>query len=289
MCIAWKFSMRKDAIMKRLWLPGLISIYAVLLGLLITSCTGSNPVVTEGDDIVVQAYLFAHEPVDDNRLTSTVALDAESGQSPPVNDAQVALVKGSQRYALTPSPGDSGYYHYPGNDLFVEEGDHFTLEIQHNNRLITGETVVPEPPVNVALSSTVLDLFDPADSQFGTFPDLESLTVEVSWDNEEGALFYLVIENIEQDPEAIEISFKRPQDFISQPTQQDSFRINQGMVTHLGRHLVHIYRINQEYADLYESREQDSRDLNEPLTNINNSLGVFSAFNSQTVLFEVIE
>ena len=42
-------------------------------------------------------------------------------------------------------------------------------------------------------------------------------------------------------------------------------------------------------ADLYESREQDSRDLNEPLTNISNGLGVFSAFNSQTALFEVVE
>ena len=40
------------------------------------------------------------------------------------------------------------------------------------------------------------------------------------------------------------------------------------MMTHLGKHRVKVCRVNQEYADLYQSRNQDSRDLNEPLTNI---------------------
>ena len=39
--------------------------------------------------------------------------------------------------------------------------------------------------------------------------------------------------------------------------------------------------MNQEYADLYEGRVQDSRDLNEPPSNILGGLGVFSAFASQ--------
>ena len=37
----------------------------------------------------------------------------------------------------------------------------------------------------------------------------------------------------------------------------------------------------------YENLEQDSRDLNEPPTNIVNGLGIFSAFNSMNVFFEV--
>jgi len=59
------------------------------------------------------------------------------------------------------------------------------------------------------------------------------------------------------------------------------------IMTHLGKHRVKVYRVNQEYADLYQSRNQDSRDLNEPLTNIVNGLGVFSAFNSDSVFFEL--
>ena len=55
-----------------------------------------------------------------------------------------------------------------------------------------------------------------------------------------------------------------------------------------GRHKVTIYKVNEEYALLYETSEQDSRDLNEPYTNINNGLGIFSGFASQEFYFSVI-
>lgn len=51
--------------------------------------------------------------------------------------------------------------------------------------------------------------------------------------------------------------------------------------------MVKIFWVNQEYANLYDNLEQDSRDLNGPPTNIKNGLGIFSAFNSQNVYFEV--
>ena len=62
-------------------------------------------------------------------------------------------------------------------------------------------------------------------------------------------------------------------------TPSDEYEYHQGLES------PRVYRINQEYADLYGSRQQDSRDLNEPLTNNRNGLGVFSAFNSQAVYF----
>jgi hypothetical protein len=69
----------------------------------------------------------------------------------------------------------------------------------------------------------------------------------------------------------------------------DEYRITRINVTNLGLHRVNVYRVNQEYADLYRSRNQDSRDLNEPLTNIANGLGVFTAFNSDSVFFRVVQ
>ena len=48
---------------------------------------------------------------------------------------------------------------------------------------------------------------------------------------------------------------------------------------------IRLYRVNQEYADLYEGRVQDSRDLNEPPSNIVGGLGVFSAFASSEEIF----
>jgi hypothetical protein len=56
----------------------------------------------------------------------------------------------------------------------------------------------------------------------------------------------------------------------------------------LGLHMAKVYRVNEEYAQLYENRIQDSRDLNEPPSNIRGGLGVLSAFNSDSVLFVVV-
>jgi len=58
-------------------------------------------------------------------------------------------------------------------------------------------------------------------------------------------------------------------------------------LTQFGTYRVKIYRVNQKYADLYESRNQDSRELNDPNSNIINGLGIFTAFNSDSIFFEI--
>ena len=115
----------------------------------------------------------------------------------------------------------------------------------------------------------------------------KTMMLTVNWEQEEDALYYILVENIEKNPVPIESQFGRPpREFISQPTTRNEYTVNAMMMTHLGKHIVKVFRVNQEYADLYQSRNQDSRDLNEPLTNIVNGLGVFSAFNCDRVFFD---
>ena len=100
--------------------------------------------------------------------------------------------------------------------------------------------------------------------------------------------FYVNLINIDANPTAIDSWFGSAlQDFVFPPINDDSFAIRLPFITHLGNHRITVYKVNQEYVDLYESREQDTRDLNEPLTNINNGLGVFSAFNQTSVTLNV--
>lgn len=58
-------------------------------------------------------------------------------------------------------------------------------------------------------------------------------------------------------------------------------------LTHFGRHHLKLYRVNREYADLYEGLKQDSRDLNDSPSNIQGALGVFSAFSADSAFFQV--
>ena len=54
-------------------------------------------------------------------------------------------------------------------------------------------------------------------------------------------------------------------------------------------HRVKLFRGIQEYADLNENREQDSRNLTEPLSNFINGLGIFTAFSYGEANFEVVK
>jgi len=269
----------------------------IVAGLLFLSgCTEDTPIVPGEDLVVIRGFIYANEPVREIQLTSTLPLGSEDLNAPPVNDAEIILIKNGTGYQLEPSTGDSGYYHYGGSDLSIEAGDKLEIQINYEGVVITGETEVPPPPEDITISEETLILpktIDPSTGGFDKGALFGELTVR--WEKVEGSLYYITIDNVEQELQEIiiDMGFRTMNlsesrfNFISNPTSRDSMRVNLRDISHLGRHVVKVYRINQEYADLYQSRNQDSRDLNEPLTNIKNGLGVFSAFNSDSLFFYV--
>ncbi|MGE5498710.1 MAG: DUF4249 family protein, partial [Syntrophothermus sp.] len=217
---------------------------------------------------------------------------------PPVSDAQVILYKNGTAYTLSPNPSSPGYYIYNSGDLSIEPGSSFRLEVNYQGNNITASTVVPQKPQNVTISDTTLKLAPltisgPGMGGFG----MDTTSIYVKWDNPDSSLYYVVLENLEASPTAINTNtgggkdggpggFMRRMTFPPSPAKE--FVIARRNLTYYGRHKAIVYKVNQEYADLYESRNQDSRNLNEPLTNIKNGLGVFSAFASQVVYFTVV-
>ena len=264
----------------------------LLIGIIsIMGCTNESPLISEEESIVVWAYLYSDEPVNSIRLTTTISLDSEESDPPPINNAFVTLIKDGQRYECVPSPGDSGYYHYEGADLTIETFDEFTIEIEYLEKMVTAKTVVPESPAGVQISSTTFVIPDFSDRRsLFEWRQSENREISVSWENSEDDFYYVTLVNIESNPVAIESFFsERAREIIFPPINDDNFAIRLPMITHLGKHKITVYRVNQEYVDLYESRNQDSRDLNEPLTNIVNGLGVFTAFNSDSAFITITQ
>lgn len=245
--------------------------------LLIAACE-SDP-FTPGSDprFVVQAYLYAGEAVSGIRITSTLPLGATDSIAPPINDAEVVLTRGGERYALVPTAGGNGYYHYAGTDLSVGGGDIFDLEVTARGVTATARTVVPPQPGVLVLSPSELRV----DGYWATEP------VVVRWSNAERAWHFTTHQNVEVDPEPIfdGTIILRPGLIVSEPTAADSAVIPVYSMRHYGRYDVRLYRVNEEYVQLYMSLEQDTRDLNEPVTNINNGIGIFTAFNGSDGTF----
>ena len=239
--------------------------------------------------VVLEGYIFANEPVDDIHLTQLLRFGGEDTIPQPINDADVKIIWKAVSYQLKPSGGDSGYYYYPGNDLQILEGESYRIEIDYFNKLTSGETVVPPPPTGVNLSADT--------TEFSKIPPfniyISDDSLKVSWDNTNAAYYYVVIKNIDPNPVPLYPGFNFGSlistFLFTRPTQEDNYEILDYYITHFGKHQVRVYRVNQEYVDLFTSLDQDSRTLNEPITNMNNGLGVFAAFNSDTVDFYVVE
>jgi len=262
----------------------------IILAPLIFACQGDVSTGPTKDLIVVRGYIYADEPVWDIQITHTLELGSPDSTAPPINDASAALYKNGDRYDLVASEGDSGYYHYPGDDLTIRIGDVIGITVDFQEQHIEGSSTVPQPPSGLVLEKDTLYV-----PTFTGFPgsggfDRSAMQMTVAWDKDPEALFYVVVENIEDDPTPIESNFskgRRPGRLVFPPTNRNDYRLNAMSFTHYGRHVVRVYRVNQEYADLYSSRNQDSRDLNEPLTNITGGLGIFSAFSSISDVFFV--
>lgn len=262
-----------------------------------------DAIYTPDERFVLQAYLYASESLVEVSVKNAVPLTVADSVGEPINDAVITLYKNNTAYSLI-SASDTGTYYYPADDLMIETGDAFSIEATVGDETATGTTTVPSSPEGVVMSLETIELpeVDMTGGMGGMgmmrelMEIMNTVELEVFWNNPDNELYFVVVENAEADQESIfpdmegrfgraggKGAFRR----ISSPTRESSYQINFSELTYWGQYVVKVYRVNQEYADLYENLEQDSRDLNEPPTNIKNGLGIFSAFHSQSVYFEV--
>ena len=249
------------------------------------------------NNFVIEAFLYAGEPVWDIKVKEIVPLESLDTIDLPITDAIVTLQKGSSTYSLEFNP-QTGKYQYNAGDLEVRTGDKFNLSVIVNDREATSQTIIPSLPENVNLSDnkviipTLTLSFGLRDQIFELFNEAR---ISLNWQNTDGESYYVAIDKrvIDIDPilpeqipdEAKELisSFR----FISEPSQDSSFDIIGVSLETYGLHVAKVYRVNPEYEDLFNNLEQDSRDLNEPPSNIVNALGIFTAFAGDSVFFEV--
>jgi len=247
---------------------------------------------------VIEAFIYTGEPVEGIRIKELTPLDSGSAAIAPVIDnALVRLLKDDVSYTLN-FDAISGTYFYSGADLEINNGDVFRLEVEANGRNAYAETVVPQPPSGVRKNLEKLIV-----PELVVAPDLREQIIElfsnsrllVEWDNED-YLHYIVVQHHEDelDPILPEIVPEEARElissfrFISEPTGNTSFDVVGVALETYGLHSAKVYRVNDEYADLFENDTQDSRDLNAPPTNVVGAFGIFSSFASDSVVFDVV-
>jgi hypothetical protein len=270
-------------------------IIAALSILVLAACGCSkNSVTPEEQNLVLQAYLYADEPVADITVMMSRPISSSDTSNDLVSNANVTLYKNGVAYPLTPSSSLPGKYIYMGRDLQVQSGDQYTIQVAYNGITASAETKVPPKPVGLSTNITTIAFTkETISTPFGGTMDrvTTSDSLIVSWSNPTGAAYYVVMESVDSNRQSIRSdtfpSFANMR-FVTEPTTDDHYRAFEQDINYTGKHKITLYRVNQEYVDLYKSRTQDSRSLNEPLTNVKNGLGIFTAFASDSLIIDVI-
>jgi Domain of unknown function (DUF4249) len=249
------------------------------------------------DNYVVEAYIYSNEPVKNIKITETLPIQSTDTIAPAIKDATVILKKLNKEYQLQFDDKSSAYF-YPTNDLEIKPNDVFDITIKSKNRIATASTVVPLATKGLNLSDNKIHI---PQIQINLFTRdqvtalFASARLNVNWDNTDNQLHFISVESLDKfDPifpsnfPPSVITLFRTFRFVSAPTRLSTYQIIGLSLETYGRYRVKVYRVNKEYADLFQNQTQDSRDLNEPPSNITNAFGLFSAFASDSAFFEVV-
>jgi hypothetical protein len=264
----------------------------LLFVLICIGCEKGSEELSKSERLVLQAYLFQNESVSGIKLTKTISFESSDTTFENISDAEISIGWNGVSYPL--EVDENGLYQYKKNDLQINSGETYTITVKYEGKILSSETKVPEKPTGLTLSGTSIAI-DPNFTPFGR-GSMDANDIEISWDNPDNDYFYVVIENIEENPEDIQLGFPMPGGgrpnfrFLSQPFQTNTYVLRAMMsIQQYGTHKVKVYRVNKEYAYLYENRTQDSRTLSEPYSNIENGLGIFTAFSHTDATIEVIK
>lgn len=268
-----------------------INRYTIILFLsllFLASCEQESISTTVSQTAVLTGYLHAGQSCDSIHIIQSISYgDEDSIVS--LDNLYVTINDDSNTFELT-AEGD-GYYQ--NTNLLIQSGESYTIQFEHNDEMVSATTFIPWKK-DATISDTIIKM---EKIEAGTFPPIgENVAeaIEISWDNSEGDYYYVVVHNIENDPEYIndffanQDGFFRNFRFTSEPQISDYYNIDPNReIRQFGTHRVIIFRVNPEYAALYNVSEASSLSITEPPSNVINGLGILTGIASDTLYFEV--
>ncbi len=236
---------------------------------------------------VVQSYLYANNPIDSFYISESISYTDTSDVITTIDNLSISISDGTDSYYLQPI-GD-GYYQ--NLDLIIQSGATYSMEFENAGTVISAETYVPEKKeVSISLSQISIERVTAGVMS----PPTQTDPITVSWENDENEYYYVITQNIEDEPEYINENFanltiERPQ-IITEPQIISEYNVDTRRdIQFFGTYQVVVYRVNPEYAALYSTSEATSSSIVEPATNIENGLGIMTGISTDTITFEVNE
>lgn len=257
------------------------------------SCDNEVPI---DENFVIEAFLFQGEVVDDIKIIETKLWNSTDSTTSYIENANVKIYGNGYDYQLNYNPQIQRYT--TNDNIDILSGNTYGLEVTVQDRTATAETIVPTKPIGLKLSEDKIII--PPLFLSGALPNIlanlyQSARTTVSWENPNDEYHYLTIKYVDDDQDLI-FSEEFPDalgEFFnnfslqSEPTKELNYSALCLSLKNYGRYKVTLYKINKDYYSLFENQQQDGYELNEPPSNVINAFGVFSAFASDSIFFEI--
>lgn len=269
------------------------NVFYLIIMVLIVSCTKED--ISTNDNItdvpVVQSYL---EPGNLVKVKLTKMLPfVEGGNSgvETIDSAKVYITNNGDDYLLLPVTNSRGEYENLDANLQISPDEIYKIYFEYNGYEVSASTVIPGKPVNASLNTSVYYV-DPNATGPGS---VTQEPIVVSWDNPNNSFYIVVVEYLETNYSPIngnlpEDQFDSYREVSTDPINDNSINLTtRQQLVFFGHYRVILFNINEEYVNLYENISQSTLNMSEPLTNINNGLGIFTGINSDTLFLRVKE
>ena len=260
--------------------------FLVAILFLILSCNQESIEQTETKTTIVEGYLSAGNHVDSFRVTQSYSFGQVEEDIITLDDLTITLTEDNNQFQLT----SIGNGFYQNTNHIINAGKNYQLEFERAGKIISAETYIPEyTAASISTTQVGLNKIEAGVIPTGgiTIPD----PVELSWNNEDGGYYYVLIRNIETDPEYVNdniAQFDGQLQFITEPQITDFYAIRtQRELLQFGTYQIIVLRVNPEYAALFDSSGSSTLSLEEPASNIVNGLGIFTGVSSDTLYLEV--
>ena len=272
----------------------MMRIFYIILSLLFISCDDETPIE---ENFVVEAFLFQGEKVDDIKIKETKLWNSDDTIDVMIGNGNIKLYANGDEFDL--SYDNFRQLYISNEEIDITSGSTYGIRVEVNNRVATAETIVPSKPVGLRLTEDKIII-----PQLKLSPGLpnvlsnlfQNARTNIEWDNPNNEYHYLTVKYVgnQEDPIFTDDFPGAIGDFFSNfslqsaPSQEEIYNVICMSLKNYGKYLVTLYKINDDYVRLFESEVQDGTELNEPPSNIINAFGIFTAFASDTISFEIV-
>jgi hypothetical protein len=237
---------------------------------------------------VVESYLTPGKIIS-VKITKTIEnTSGKINTAEPIEGLSVKVSTNETTYLLIYK--GNGVYKSDSSEV-VKQGLTYKLEFAYNSKTVTATTDMPTNPSNFTISATSVKAFSFDNISMGSMPTIPD-PVKVKWKNTDGKYYLVVVKNIEANPSLINTSENAPDlsAFRSSPDNASSeYDITPMSYKYYGQHYVILYKLNYEYAQLYNDNGTSSQNITSPYTNVNNGLGIFTGVAADTLTLKVVK